>query len=724
MSATRIRNHAGIALLLAILWASLNWDLAQGATDDHPDSGSAKTTNREDTSSVNSVALENIKRISNEIDRLINDQLESTQQPNHPRTSDEVFLRRVYLDIAGRIPTIQEATRFLESSSEGKRSELIDQLLDSYGYVSRQFNFFADLLRVQSRARNVNGQPYIDFIKDSLSENKPYDQFVRELLCASGPMIEKGNGATGYYLRDLGMPEDNMSNTIRIFLGTRLECAQCHDHPFDKWTQRQYFEMVAFTGGMTYRERGNNLGMQIQRAARQSDVPVDTETRQILRRILQPMTLSVEGSGTGLARLPEGFQGADGEEGEIVKAKTMFDSTPLVEPEIPKTRDSRVNPRRKKPKQAFNTQQIPGAREIDSRQAYAQWLTDSENPRFAQVIANRLWKQAMGLGLIEPVDIIEDQTTAANPELMEYLTHAMIDLDFDIKQYLRAIYNTNAYQAEATTSDIVDPAKYNFAGPVVRRMTAEQIWDSLLSMTVSDLDQRATSSMDRQRFLGGDIYQYYDKIKAMSADELLKFAQTLAGGDRDARRAMVMEMMSDQDVASPINARRQLQRQINEINVAIRKARRANDVEKIRELMIERTELMTELTKNRDNLNRASEMPSPAPPGHFLREFGQSDREQIDNSNSEPAVTQVLSLMNGFLEARIVRNPNTVLMRNVIAATGIEEKIDSIFLTILSRRPTSKEQQMWMTDFRRDPRTAMGDLIWTLVNSNEFIFVK
>ncbi len=266
MSATRIRNHAGIALLLAILWASLNWDLAQGATDDHPDSGSAKTTNREDTSSVNSVALENIKRISNEIDRLINDQLESTQQPNHPRTSDEVFLRRVYLDIAGRIPTIQEATRFLESSSEGKRSELIDQLLDSYGYVSRQFNFFADLLRVQSRARNVNGQPYIDFIKDSLSENKPYDQFVRELLCASGPMIEKGNGATGYYLRDLGMPEDNMSNTIRIFLGTRLECAQCHDHPFDKWTQRQYFEMVAFTGGMTYRERGNNLGMQIQRA--------------------------------------------------------------------------------------------------------------------------------------------------------------------------------------------------------------------------------------------------------------------------------------------------------------------------------------------------------------------------------------------------------------------------------------------------------------------------
>jgi hypothetical protein len=187
---------------------------------------------------------------------------------------------------------------------------------------------------------------------------------------------------------------------------------------------------------------------------------------------------------------------------------------------------------------------------------------------------------------------------------------------------------------------------------------------------------------------------------------------------------MMSDMMSDQHMASPINQRRQSQRQINEINVAIRKARRAKDVGKIRELMIERTELMTELAKNRDNLNRASEMPSPAPPGHFLREFGQSDREQIDNSNSEPAVTQVLSLMNGFLEARIVRNPNTVLMLNVMAATGIEEKIDSIFLSILSRRPTPEEQRTWMPDFRRDPRTAMGDLIWTLVNSNEFIFVK
>ena len=129
------------------------------------------------------------------------------------------------------------------------------------------------MLRVKSRLDGgVSGQPYIDFVKDSLAENQPFDEFVQEMLTAEGANLDEGNGAVGYYLRDRNMPEDNMSNTIRVFLGTRLECAQCHDHPFDDWTQRQYFEMVAFTGGMSYRNADDNV-KEFQKAINAADIP-------------------------------------------------------------------------------------------------------------------------------------------------------------------------------------------------------------------------------------------------------------------------------------------------------------------------------------------------------------------------------------------------------------------------------------------------------------------
>jgi len=191
---------------------------------------------------------------------------------------------------------LEETKSFLDSKSKTKRGDLIDELLDSYGFVSHQFNFLADVLRVKTRSNKIVGQPYIDFIKDSLEANMPYDQFVVELLSAEGNMLGHESRAVGYYLRDLNMPEDNMSNTVRVFLGTRLECAQCHDHPFDKWTQRDYFEMVAFVE--KFREDQSQEGYFR------------------IRRYLSTSHLGVFGSGTGLARLPEGFMGSDGEEND------------------------------------------------------------------------------------------------------------------------------------------------------------------------------------------------------------------------------------------------------------------------------------------------------------------------------------------------------------------------------------------------------------------------
>ncbi|MEZ5305192.1 MAG: DUF1549 domain-containing protein [Verrucomicrobiales bacterium] len=181
---------------------------------------------------------------SAQIDALIEKGYAAQKVTPNPMADDETFVRRVYLDIAGRIPTPDEARAFLGDSAKDKREKLIDSLLESDGYVSHFFNYWADVLRAQTRTNNnaVTGRAYIQWIKDSLRANKPYDQFVRDLVSAEGYAWD--NPAISYYMRDYNMPLDNMSNTARIFLGTRLECAQCHNHPFDKWSQMDYYKLA------------------------------------------------------------------------------------------------------------------------------------------------------------------------------------------------------------------------------------------------------------------------------------------------------------------------------------------------------------------------------------------------------------------------------------------------------------------------------------------------
>ena len=161
------------------------------------------------------------------IDGLIDKRLASYRLRPNRIASEEVFLRRAYLKIIGRIPTFEEAQEFFEKRDRTqKKIDLVDQLLGSHGYVSHWFHFWADILRAKENLGNrLSGRPYIDYIKDFIATNKPYDKWVKEMLSASGAMWERGNGAVGYFARDRGMQLDNMSNTVRIFLGTSLECA-------------------------------------------------------------------------------------------------------------------------------------------------------------------------------------------------------------------------------------------------------------------------------------------------------------------------------------------------------------------------------------------------------------------------------------------------------------------------------------------------------------------
>ena len=174
------------------------------------------------------------------------EKLRSEKQRPTRDTDDYTFMRRAYLKIIGRIPNKAEIDEF-KNEMRGNKLKLINKLLDSEGYISHQLNYYSDILRIQNKLNDTNinsGFRYREFVRNEIRNNTPFDVFVQKLIASEGAYYEPGNEGIGFYLRDRGMPLDNLANTVQVFLGTRLECAMCHNHPFDKWTQKQFYEMA------------------------------------------------------------------------------------------------------------------------------------------------------------------------------------------------------------------------------------------------------------------------------------------------------------------------------------------------------------------------------------------------------------------------------------------------------------------------------------------------
>ncbi len=259
--------------------------------------------------------------------------------------SDELFVRRVYLDLAGRIPSIAEAKEFYTKPAESRRDFLIERLIGSEAYASHWYNIWLDALRVQSKFDSARkADLYMWWIRQAVRENMPYDDFVRELLSAEGYIWE--NPATGYYYRDQSNRLANVEATASLFLGTDIGCAQCHDDPFDVWTRRDYYEFAAFFHSSTYffpREQTfANLSweeIEGQRNAMRKDAQrrrlkwnayehdVSTTSyvmnQQLLTRVIHPKHFN--------PRLPHDYQYDDGKPKENIKPTTLFGSNATFE---------------------------------------------------------------------------------------------------------------------------------------------------------------------------------------------------------------------------------------------------------------------------------------------------------------------------------------------------------------------------------------------------------
>jgi hypothetical protein len=370
--------------------------------------------------------------VNNYIDELVHAKLQRTKTLPSALCTDAEFIRRIHLDLAGMPPTSDQVRAFLADERESwlKRSELVDQLVGSPAFIEHWTNKWADLLQVNSKFLGAEGaRTFRDWIRGQVEKNTPYDQFVYTILTAGGSNRE--NPPASYY-KILREPTAIMENTTHLFLATRFNCNKCHDHPFERWTQDQYYELSAYFARVALSADPQSGNQRIGGTA-------------------------VEGSKP-LYELV-----SDQDNGEVQHLRTGQTAAPKFPYE----------------------HEFPHAESASRRQQLADWLTAKTNRYFALSFVNRMWGYLLGRGIIEPIDDLRAGNPASNPELLQRLTQQFIESGFDVRDLIRTICKSRTYQLSVVTNKWNDDDTTNYSHATARRLPAEVLYDALHQVTGS-----------------------------------------------------------------------------------------------------------------------------------------------------------------------------------------------------------------------------------------------
>jgi len=379
--------------------------------------------------------------------------------------SDAEFLRRVSLDLLGVVPSFEETTAFLDSKDFDKRDKLIAKLLDDPRFARHQGDVWDMILF----GRNPPGYEtdrragFQTWLRTQFEKNIPYDVWTSELLKAEGTSTE--NSAL-YFAQYKNAPEDAIEAVTQTFLGVQLQCARCHDHPFEAWKQLEFYGMAAFLARLDVVNVGKNGNMSIYAIGERN-------------------TGDVRFTGPAKDAKP-------GDKGEPVKPKFLLGSE-LAEPAMPKDfKEDR-----------FAANKMPPKPKFSRKDALADWITRSENPFFAKSIVNRIWAQYMGRGLVHPVDNMSESNKPSHPELLEAMAKDLIAHKFDLKWLMRELVNSRTYQISGQGTGEPRPEWYQHARS--RPLSAEELvesWQVSCGLLAAESSGGKKGEVDRFRPLG------------------------------------------------------------------------------------------------------------------------------------------------------------------------------------------------------------------------------
>lgn len=340
--------------------------------------------------------------------------------------TDAEFVRRLHLDLCGSLPTPKQVTEFVEDKDPKKRDKLVDRLLESPEYSYFFANKWADILRVKRRGQPERAKgtfAFHNWIRQAIAKDRPYDEFVRDVLGATGD--EQSSPPTVWY-KELTKPEEFVDDSAQVFLGLRLACAQCHHHPYEKWSQDDYWSLAAFFGRIGRKQipvlgASNNNGQN-------SRLAIFTSSR-----------------------------------GQVINKKT--------------NRPAELKP--------LDGKAVEVSSFDDPRHKLVDWMVAKDNPFFARAVANRYWAHFLNRGIVDPLDDMRVTNPPSNPELLDALAKEVIDSKFSLKHLIKLIVKSRTYQLSSTPNEFNKHDKQNYARYYPRRMAAEVLFDAVNQVALS-----------------------------------------------------------------------------------------------------------------------------------------------------------------------------------------------------------------------------------------------
>jgi hypothetical protein len=674
------------------------------------------------------------------LDTILNSENASRKVTTAPKIDDLAFLRRASVDMIGRIPTLGEIAEYEAWPAAERRSRLVEKLLKHEGFADRWAVFLADVFRIRSGADG--GAAMQAWVHKSVQDGVPYDEMCRQLIVASGRAGKVPE--VGYVLGDNADPMALAGTTAQVFMGVRIACAQCHDHPFDVWKREQFYGMAAYFGKTGRRESEltravftvenkesnvkwppEGLAPEDQRKAMIPNFPFELESAQpepkhvtrlvSMRKMLADSKARASQKDVSVDDL---FAAASKKSGVVAKKAESFEVADEVKQQA---RDLRVE------KDLYTQSEL--------RQELANLVTSPRNRFFSKALVNRAWAHLMGRGIVEPIDDFSDANSPSHEKTLDFMADEFVANGYDLRQLVSMIVLSDTYQRDHVynlEAQQRKTAEEAFAAMPARRMGAEMMFDSIVTAghlfdvkhapgenkkTIKEIIQVA---VNLDGTISGPVASLtgngagmaggmagagmaaggsYDLESAIEVD----FTKVLADAKKDEPKVEMM-MISNEDLEA---------RQMMEARALRRKY-----VDKVVEREID------------DNPKFASamRMPSPAPPAHFLRVFGQPARDVLgDHRDHSPSMRQALMMLNGKMthEASRVGSLEPIQKLLVGPKADLDGAIKMAYREAFTREPSTEELADARAILKESPTPldGMSDLRWVLFNSHEFRFI-
>ncbi len=632
-----------------------------------------------------------------------------------PLVDDLAFLRRASVDLIGRIPTVAEIEQFQSWPAAERRGKAVDELIQHDRFADRWMTFYADMFRARSNV--TGGNALLAFLNKAIRDDMPYDELARKLIVTNG----KANSTpeAGFVLGDNADPMALASATAQVFMGVRMGCAQCHDHPFDVWTQEDFYGLAAYYG-KTRRVESRLTRVIYTTETNQSTVlwpPEGGDVEDSDRKAMVPKfpikLADSDGASKYIARLKELRDKQAAAAAALAAAKQKDVDLDALLSESDDNIKARFNSDSDalgvagEAKRDLNRLKISGMyKQSILRNQLAEFITSPRNRYFARAFVNRVWGELIGRGFVEPVDDFRDDNPPSHEATLDYLADEFVAHGYDLKHLVRVIATSDTYQRGHVTSEDEQhqiKMEETFLATPMRRILAEAIYDSVV----------VAGHLFEVKHKPGKNNKTYTNTVRIRVDEegdeksdAPKAAAILVQGNRPAMTAMPqMEAMP---------AGYNLEKAI-ELNFD--KLLAANDQVKIDEMRVMSQEELEAMRMQQEATNRSMpgkfitktvtrvvdenpqftssfRMASPAPAGHIIRVLGQSSRARLDESRDKsPTMRQALLMLNGQLthQASRVGELEPIYKLLVGKRANLEKAIRLSYIEILTRNPSPAE---------------------------------